>query len=55
MSPKAISATFPEMGAAPAPAAYEAIYTLQGSLRDYPLEADLEEERRTERKRENER
>jgi AbrB family looped-hinge helix DNA binding protein len=34
---------------------YEAIYALQGSLREFPLEASLEEERRAERKRENER
>ena len=35
--------------------AYKAIYDLEGSLREFPLEADLEEERRAERKRENER
>jgi hypothetical protein len=34
---------------------YEAIYALQGSLREFPLEASLEEERRAERKREDER
>jgi len=34
---------------------YRAIYALQGSLREFPLEADLEEERRAARKRENER
>ena len=34
---------------------YQAIYALEGSLREFPLEASLEEERRTERKRENER
>ncbi len=34
---------------------YEAIYALQGSLREFPLEVSLEEERRAERKRENER
>ena len=34
---------------------YEAIYALEGSLREFPLEASLEEERRAERKRENER
>jgi AbrB family looped-hinge helix DNA binding protein len=35
------------------PSNYEAIYALQGSLREFPLEADLEEERRAARKREN--
>ena len=34
---------------------YEAIYALQGSLQEFPLEACLEEERRAERERENER
>ena len=34
---------------------YRTIYALQGSLRGLPLEADLEEERRDARKRENER
>jgi AbrB family looped-hinge helix DNA binding protein len=34
---------------------YEAIYALQGTLREFPLEADLEEERRAARRRENER
>ena len=34
---------------------YDAIYALQGSLREFPLEASLEEERRAERERENER
>lgn len=34
---------------------YEAIYALQGSLREFPLEASLEEERQAARKRENER
>lgn len=34
---------------------YQAIYALEGSLREFPLEASLEEERRAERKRENER
>ena len=34
---------------------FEAIYALQGSLRDFPIEASLEEERRAERKREDER
>jgi hypothetical protein len=33
----------------PAHNAYEAIYALQGSLREFPLEADLEEERRPDR------
>jgi AbrB family looped-hinge helix DNA binding protein len=32
---------------------YSAIYALQGSLREFPLEADLEEERRAARVREN--
>jgi AbrB family looped-hinge helix DNA binding protein len=32
---------------------YSAIYALQGSLRDFPLEADLEEDRRTARQRES--
>ncbi len=36
------------------PSNYEAIYALQGSLREFPLEADLEEERRAARKREKE-
>jgi AbrB family looped-hinge helix DNA binding protein len=34
---------------------FEAIYALQGSLREFPIEASLEEERRAERKREEER
>jgi AbrB family looped-hinge helix DNA binding protein len=34
---------------------FEAIYALQGSLREFPIEAILEEERRAERKREDER
>jgi AbrB family looped-hinge helix DNA binding protein len=34
---------------------YEAIYALEGSLRDFPIEADLEEERRAARKHENRR
>jgi AbrB family looped-hinge helix DNA binding protein len=34
---------------------FEAIYALQGSLREFPIEASLEEERRDERKREDER
>ena len=35
------------------PNTYDTIYALQGSLREFPLEADLEEERRTARAREN--
>jgi AbrB family looped-hinge helix DNA binding protein len=35
------------------PSNYDAIFALGGSLGDYPLEADLEEERRSERDREN--
>ena len=34
---------------------FEAIYALKGSLREFPIEASLEEERRAERKREDER
>ena len=34
---------------------FEAIYALQGSLREFPIEASLEEERRAERRREDER
>jgi AbrB family looped-hinge helix DNA binding protein len=34
---------------------FEAIYALQGSLREFPIEASIEEERRAERKREDER
>jgi AbrB family looped-hinge helix DNA binding protein len=34
---------------------YKAIYALQGSLQELPIEASLEEERRVERKRESER
>jgi AbrB family looped-hinge helix DNA binding protein len=34
---------------------YEAIYALQGSLRGFPLEASLEEERQAARQREDER
>ena len=37
------------------PENYDAIYALQGSLGEFPLEASLEEERRAERKREDER
>jgi hypothetical protein len=37
------------------PENYDAIYALQGSLREFPLEASLEAERQAERKRENER
>ena len=32
---------------------FEAIYALQGSLREFPIEASLEEERRAERKGED--
>jgi AbrB family looped-hinge helix DNA binding protein len=35
------------------PSNYEAIYALQGSLREFPLEADLEAERQAAREREN--
>jgi AbrB family looped-hinge helix DNA binding protein len=35
------------------PSNYDAIFALGGSLGDYPLEEDLEEERRSERDREN--
>jgi hypothetical protein len=35
------------------PSNFEAIFALQGSLREFPLEADLEEERQSARKREN--
>jgi AbrB family looped-hinge helix DNA binding protein len=35
------------------PNSYETIYALQGSLRKFPLEADLEAERRAARRREN--
>jgi AbrB family looped-hinge helix DNA binding protein len=34
---------------------FEAIYALQGSLREFPIEASLEEERGAERKREDQR
>ena len=34
---------------------FGAIYALQGSLREFPIEASLEEGRRAERKREDER
>jgi AbrB family looped-hinge helix DNA binding protein len=34
---------------------FEAIYALQGSLGEFPIEASLEEERRTSRKREDKR
>ena len=37
------------------PSNFEAIYALQGSLREFPIEASLEEERRAERKHEDER
>jgi len=36
------------------PNTYQAIYALQGSLREFPLEADLEEERQAALARENE-
>jgi len=36
------------------PNPHEAIYALHGSLHEFPLEADLEEERRAERNRESE-
>lgn len=35
------------------PKTYAAIYALQGSLREFPLEDSLEEERRAERQRED--
>jgi AbrB family looped-hinge helix DNA binding protein len=38
-----------------APSNYDAIFALGGSLRDYPLEEDLDQERRFERERENRR
>ncbi len=38
-----------------APSNYEAIYALEGSLREFPLEASLEQERQADRKRENQR
>lgn len=37
------------------PSNYDAIFELGGSLRDFPLEEDLEEERKSERNRENQR
>jgi AbrB family looped-hinge helix DNA binding protein len=37
------------------PSNYSAIYALQGSLADFPLEADLAEERKAEQKREDRR
>jgi AbrB family looped-hinge helix DNA binding protein len=37
------------------PGNYDAIYALQGSLQAFPIEASLEEERRAERERENQR
>ena len=37
------------------PINYAAIYALQGSLADFPLEEELAEERGTERERENKR
>jgi AbrB family looped-hinge helix DNA binding protein len=38
-----------------APSNFDAIFALGGSLRDYPLEEDLEKERQSERDRENQR
>ena len=38
-----------------APSNYDAIFALGGSLRDYPIEEDLEQERWSERNRENQR
>lgn len=38
-----------------APSNYEAIYALEGSLHEFPLEASLEQERQADRKRENQR
>jgi hypothetical protein len=38
----------------PGPRSFEALYPLQGSLREFPLEIDLEEERRGALDRENE-
>ena len=35
------------------PSNFDAIYALQGSLRDLPLEADLEQERRRAKQRED--
>ncbi|HEY6413538.1 MAG TPA: AbrB/MazE/SpoVT family DNA-binding domain-containing protein [Edaphobacter sp.] len=35
------------------PSNYEMIYALEGSLKEFPLEASLAEERRAERDREN--
>ena len=37
------------------PSNYAAIYALQGSLADFPLEEELAKERRAERERENKR
>jgi AbrB family looped-hinge helix DNA binding protein len=37
------------------PSNYDAIFALGGSLGDYPLEEDLDEERQSERDRENQR
>jgi AbrB family looped-hinge helix DNA binding protein len=37
------------------PSNFDAIFALGGSLRDYPLEEDLERERQSERDRENQR
>jgi AbrB family looped-hinge helix DNA binding protein len=35
------------------PSNYDAIFSLQGSLREFPLEASLDEERKAARKRED--
>ena len=35
------------------PSNYQAIYALRGSLQEFPLEADLDKERRAARQREN--
>lgn len=37
------------------PINYDAIFALGGTLRDFPLEEDLEQERKSERNRENQR
>jgi hypothetical protein len=39
----------------PSQSVFEEIYRLQGTLGEFPLEADLEAEHRKERRRENER
>ena len=38
-----------------APNNYDALFALGGSLRDFPLEEDLEQERQSERRREDQR